>query len=182
MGATSRPPAWKTLLAFAIIYCVWGSTYLAIRVGVREVPPFLLAGIRFLIAGIVLYGWMLGKGTPSPTRRQWTSASFLAVLIFVMDYGLVFWAEQRVPSGIAAVMMATIALFMGLLEIIFLRTQQLTMRLAGALLVGVCGVAILMNRSMAFGETPIDGRGAAALLIASVSWSAANSLCRRRSP
>jgi len=179
MEATARPPAWKTLVAFAIIYFVWGSTFLAIRVGIREVPPFLLAGIRFLIAGIVLYLWMLGKGTPSPTRREWTSASFLAVLIFVLDYGLLFWAEQRVPSGIAAVMMATIPVFMGLLEIMFLRTQQLTLRLAGALLVGVCGVAILMSRSMAFGESPIDETGAAALLIASVSWSTAAILSRK---
>src|SRR5678816_114407 len=99
MDVTSHRPIWKTLLAFAIIYFVWGSTFLAIRVGVREVPPFLLAGIRFLIAGVALYGWMLMRGTPSPTGRQWRSATLLAVLIFVLDYGLLFWAEKRVPSG-----------------------------------------------------------------------------------
>src|SRR5436190_15652327 len=91
---------WKTLLAFAIIYFVWGSTYLSIRVGVREVPPFLLAAMRFSIAGIVLYIWMLARGEPSPNRRQWISAFILGVLIFVLDYGLLFWAEQRVPSGV----------------------------------------------------------------------------------
>jgi drug/metabolite transporter (DMT)-like permease len=101
------------------------------------------------------------------------------VLIFVLDYGLLFWAEQRVPSGIAAVMMATIPVFMGLMEIIFLRTQQLTLRLTFALMVGICGVAVLVSRSGAFGETPIEGSGAAALLIASVSWSAAAILTRR---
>jgi drug/metabolite transporter (DMT)-like permease len=179
MEITSRPAAWKTLLAFAIVYFVWGSTFLAIRVGVREVPPFLLAGVRFLIAGGVLFVWMLGKGTSLPTRREWASASFLAVLIFVLDYGLLFWAEQRVPSGVAAVMMATIPVFMGLLEIIFLRTQQLTVRLALALLVGICGVAVLVSRAMTFGETPIDGIGAAALLLASVSWSTAAILTRK---
>src|SRR5437899_3802040 len=110
---THRPP-WKTLLAFAIIYFVWGSTFLAIRVGVHEVPPFLLAAMRFLVAGLVLYGWMIANGERSPSGRQWVSASLLAVLIFVIDYGLLFWAEQRVPSGIAAVMMATIAVFMAL--------------------------------------------------------------------
>ena len=78
MEATTQPRAWKVLLAFAIIYFVWGSTFLAIRVGVREVPPFLLAGMRFLVAGIVLYGWMRAKGTPSPTAREWGSASLLA--------------------------------------------------------------------------------------------------------
>ncbi len=106
MEATERPPTWKTLLAFAIIYFVWGSTFLAIRVGVREVPPFLLAAMRFLVAGGVLYGWMIARGERSPSRREWASACILAVLIFVLDYGLLFWAEQRVPSGLAAVMMA----------------------------------------------------------------------------
>ena len=97
MEATSQPRAWKVLLAFSIIYFVWGSTFLAIRIGVHEVPPFLLAGMRFLAAGGVLYAWMRARGTPSPTLREWRAASLLAVLIFVGDYGLVFWAEQRVP-------------------------------------------------------------------------------------
>src|SRR5271166_4438092 len=134
METKTDRPAWKTLLAFAIIYFVWGSTYLAVRVGVREVPPFLLAAMRFLIAGLVLYGWMMARGERSPSGRQWLSAFLLAVLIFVLDYGLLFWAEQRVPSGIAAVMLATIPVFMALSEIIFLRTQGLTLRLSAALL------------------------------------------------
>src|SRR6266568_4612524 len=131
---TARPPSWQILLAFAIIYFVWGSTFLAIRVGVREVPPFLLAAMRFFAAGLILYAWLRARGTPSPTRREWLSASLLATLIFVMDYGLLFWAEQRVPSGIAAVMLATIPAFMALSEIILLRTQRLTGRLLLALL------------------------------------------------
>src|SRR6266545_4136752 len=142
MEAQAHRPAWKTWLAFAIIYFVWGSTFLAIRVGVREVPPFLLAAMRFLVAGVVLYGWMVARGERSPTVRQWTSASLLAILIFVLDYGLLFWAEQRVPSGIAAVMMATIPVFMALSEIMFLRTQRLTGRLLLALLIGIAGVAV----------------------------------------
>src|SRR6195256_401221 len=148
MEASTHPPTWKTLLAFAIIYFVWGSTYLAIRVGVREVPPFLLAAMRFLIAGLLLYGWMIARGERSPTGRQWMSASLLAILIFVLDYGLVFWAEQRVPSGVAAVMMATIPAFMALSEIILLRTQRLTLRLTLALLIGIGGVAVLMSGSV----------------------------------
>ena len=88
VDSAPQPRAWKVLLAFAIIYFVWGSTFLAIRVGVREVPPFLLAAIRFLIAGAILYTWMRIKGTPSPTIREWAGASLLAVLIFVLDYGL----------------------------------------------------------------------------------------------
>ena len=101
METDAHRPRWKTLLAFAIIYFVWGSTFLAIRIGVREVPPLLLAAMRFLVAGLVLYGWMIARGERSPSRRQWRSASVLAILIFVIDYGLLFWAEQRVPSGVA---------------------------------------------------------------------------------
>src|SRR6202795_2652865 len=130
MEADTHRPAWKTLRAVAIIYFVWGSTYYAIRVGVREVPPFLLAAMRFLIAGLALYGWTLTRGERSPRAREWASAFLLATLILVFDYGLLSWAEQRVPSGIAAVMLATVPVFMALSEIIFLRTQRLTLRLA----------------------------------------------------
>jgi drug/metabolite transporter (DMT)-like permease len=178
MEPDSNRLAWKTLLAFAIIYFVWGSTFLAIRVGVREVPPFLLAAMRFLAAGLALYGWMLARGERSPTARQWASAFLLAFLIFVCDYGLLFWAEQRVPSGPAAVMMATIPVFMALSEIIFLRTQKLTLRLALALLIGIAGVAVLVSRSLNLGGAPIDSTGAIALLFASMSWSVASALTR----
>ena len=178
MEANSDRPAWKTLLAFATIYLVWGSTFLAIRIGVREVPPFLLAAMRFLAAGLALYGWMLARGERSPTARQWTSAFLLAFLIFVCDYGLLFWAEQRVPSGPAAVMMATIPVFMALSEIIFLRTRKLTLRLALALLIGIAGVAVLVSHSLNLGGAPIDTTGAIALLIGSMSWSVASALTR----
>lgn len=179
MEAASAPRAWKLLLAFAIIYLVWGSTFLAIRVGVREVPPFLLAGLRFLIAGLILFGWMRAKGTVSPTAREWFSATLLAVLIFVLDYGLLFWAERRVPSGIAAVMMATIPVFMTLSEIVFLKTQRLTPRLGAALLVGIGGVLALVSRSISFGDSPIDTVGAVALIVAAIGWSVGSALTRK---
>src|SRR5271166_1779126 len=118
MEVHEHRPAWKTLLAFAIIYLVWGTTFLAIRVGVREFPPFLMAAMRFLIAGMILYAWTIAHGERWPSARQWVGVSIVAFLIFVMDYGLLFWAEQRVPSGVAAVMMATIPVFIALAEII----------------------------------------------------------------
>jgi drug/metabolite transporter (DMT)-like permease len=170
---------WKVLLAFSIIYFVWGSTFLAIRIGVHEVPPFLLAAIRFLIAGLVLYIWMLAKGERSPTKREWTSISLLAVLIFVIDYGLLFWAEQRVPSGIAAVVIAIVPAFMTISEIVFLKTRKLTFRLAAALVIGLAGVAVLMIRTLNFGGAPIDLLGAAALIVASIGWSVASALLRK---
>jgi drug/metabolite transporter (DMT)-like permease len=170
---------WMTLLAFAIIYFVWGSTFLAIRVGVHEVPPLLLAAMRFLVAGLVLFGWMVAKGERLPNGRQWVSAILLAFLIFVLDYGLLFWAEQRVPSGIAAVMMATIPVFIALSEIVILRTQRLKIRLALALLVGIGGVVVLMSRSLNLGGAAIDTVGALALIGGSISWSIASVLTRK---
>lgn len=187
MEAPPHRPTWKTLLAFAIIYLVWGSTFFAIRIGVREVPPFLLAAMRFLVAGLVLYGWLIARGERSPSARQWLSAALLAVLIFVVDYGLLFWAEQRVPSGIAAVMMATIPAFTALFEIILLRTQRLTLRLSFALLIGIGGVAVLMSRSLdlgggfslQLGGAPIDRAGAVALIVAAMGWSLSSVLTRK---
>src|ERR1700730_2056635 len=179
MEAKTHRPTWKTLLAFAIIYFVWGSTFLAIRIGVHEVPPLLFAAMRFLVAGLVLYGWMIARGERSPNPRQWMSVAVLALLIFVIDYGLLFWAEQRVPSGIAAVIMATIPVFIALSEILFLRPQRLTVRLSAALLIGIAGVAVLMSRSLNLGGAPIDRTGAMALIIASISWSVASVIARK---
>ncbi|HEX4379677.1 MAG TPA: EamA family transporter [Candidatus Acidoferrum sp.] len=172
----SRPATWKTLLAFGIIYFVWGSTFLAIRIGVHEVPPLLYAAMRFGTAGLALLLWTIAKGERMPRGREWFTLTVLAALIFLCDYGLLFWAEQRVPSGIAAVMLATIPAFMALSEIIFLRTQKLTVRLAVALLIGIGGVAVLMSRSLNLGGAPIETKGALALLGASITWSLASAL------
>ncbi|MGA2050343.1 MAG: EamA family transporter [Terracidiphilus sp.] len=179
MDAREHRATWKTLLAFAIIYFVWGSTFLAIRVGVHEVPPLLLAAMRFSVAGAILFFWMIAKGERLPSGRQWVSAILLAFLIFVLDYGLLFWAEQRVPSGLAAVMMATIPVFIALAEIVILRTQRLSARLAFALLIGIGGVVVLVSRSLNLGGTAIDTVGALALIGGSISWSVASVLTRK---
>lgn len=182
MSTQTAAPAWKTLLAFAIIYIVWGSTFLAIRVGVRYEPPLLFAATRFVIAGLVLFSWMASQRETLPNRKQWASIACLALLIFVFDYGLLFWAEQRVPSGVAAVVMATIPVFTALAEITLLRTQKLTVRLAVALLIGLGGVAVLMSRSLGalhVSGAPVDTLGAVALLGGSVSWSVASVLNRK---
>lgn len=172
---------WKTLLAFAVIYFVWGSTFLAIRIGVREVPPLIFAALRFFVAGLFLYLWLLARGERSPTTPEWRSASVLGFVISVLDYGLLFWAEQRIPSGIAAVMLATVPVFMALSEIIFLRTQRLTARLILGFAIGTGGVAVLMSGSLNLSGTPVDKLSAAGLIFASVSWSVASALTRKLS-
>ena len=105
MEAKIRPPAWKTLSAFAIIYFVWGSTFFAIRVGIHEVPPFLFAAIRFLIAGLALFSWMIARGERLPNLRQWLSVGLVALLIFVFDYllwmGMGKCADHQTTKGMA---------------------------------------------------------------------------------
>lgn len=176
---TPAPSRWKTLAAFGIIYFAWGSTFLAIRISVHEIPPLLCAAMRFFIAGLILCAWTLARREPLPTRRQWLASTLMALLIFVGDYGFLFWAEQRVPSGIAAVMMATIPAFIALSEIVVLHTQRLTLRLAIALLIGLGGVAVLVSRSLNLGGVPIDRAGAVGLILASISWSIGSVLTRK---
>ena len=152
---------------------------MAIRVGVREVPPLLFAAMRFFAAGLTLFGWMAARGERLPKRREWIFVSVLGFLIFVVDYGLLFWAEQRVPSGIAAVMAATIPAFMAVSEILFLKTRKLTVRLGAALLIGLAGVAVLTSNSLNLGGAAIDRMSALALIGASISWSVSSVLTRK---
>jgi drug/metabolite transporter (DMT)-like permease len=184
----TRPSTWKIFSAFAVIYLVWGSTFLAIRIGVQQVPPLLLAAMRFFAAGILLFAYTRLKtqvtqpGTqsdPLPTSREWLSVSLLAILIFVVDYGLLFWAEQRIPSGIAAVILATIPAFTALAEILLLRTRKLTARLTLALLAGLAGVAILTLHSISLGGKPVAAIGAWALIVGAIAWSVASALTRK---
>ena len=176
---SAHPPRWKTLVAFAIIYFVWGSTFYAIRVGVHEVPPLLLAAARFTIAGAALFIWALAQGERLPSRPEWAATAVVALLIFVVDYGILFWAEQRVPSGTAAVILATIPAFMALCEITLLRTERLTLRLGLALLIGLGGVVVLVDPALGLGGAPVYTLGAAGLLVSAVSWSSASVLSKR---
>ena len=175
----AHPPRWKTLIAFAIIYFVWGSTFYAIRVGVRDVPPLLLAAARFTIAGAVLLAWAVAQGERLPRQREWAASALMALLIFVVDYGILFLAEQRVPSGTAAVILATIPAFMALAEILFLRTERLTLRLGSALLIGLAGVVVLVDPSLGMAGAPVYALGAAGLLVSAISWSVASVLSKK---
>jgi len=175
----TKKPLVKTLLAFGVVYFVWGSTFLAIRVGVREMPPLVFAALRFTIAGAALYGWTAIRREQAPKGREWGSIVLLATLIFVCDYGVLFWAETRVPSGITAVMMATIPAFIAIAEVVVLRTRRFTLSLAASLLVGLAGVAVLTMRSPGLGGAAISLAGAAALVVAAISWSIASVLTRR---
>jgi drug/metabolite transporter (DMT)-like permease len=137
----------RVILAFAAIYVLWGSTYLAIRVAVQQVPPFFAAGIRFFIAGALLYAAMRFAGRPAPTRKEWGSLSLIGCLMFVVTYGAVFWAEQFVPSGFTSVLEATLPIITIALEVFVFRQQRFRWSLLLSIVVGFVGVLLLLLRN-----------------------------------
>jgi drug/metabolite transporter (DMT)-like permease len=142
--------------AFAAIYFLWGATFLAIRVAVQVVPPFFTAGIRFSIAGALLYGFMRLRGEPRPTLSQWRNLAAIGLLMFVATYGALFWAEQYVPSGITSVIEATIPITTVVLEVFVFRQQPFRWLMLAAVALGFSGVALLLikNHESQFGLFP----------------------------
>lgn len=164
---------WIALLA---IYLIWGSTYLAIRYAVESIPPFLMAGTRFLTAGIVLYTWRRLAGDPAPTARQWRSTAIIGLLLLLGGNGLVSWAEQTVPSGIAALLIGTIPLWMVLTESIRHGGVKPSLSAVLGLITGFGGILVLiwpllMRSTYSAGTSEhLDPLGVVALLFAAFSW------------
>ena len=158
----------RLLLAFAAVYIIWGSTYLAIRVVVETVPPFLSAGGRFLIAGGIIYAVARMRGATAPPRASWKPAAIAGGLLLVGGNGLVSWAEQSVHSEFAALLVATVPLWVVVFEWAWTRVRPRTGVLLGVAL-GIGGVALLVAPRS--GVDSIDPTGAAALLCASAIWS-----------
>jgi len=156
-----------TLLAFACIYFVWGSTYLAIRYAVETIPPLFVAGFRHLIAGGLLFGWCWWRGL-RPVRQQWFASLVLAVLFFLIGHGTLHWAQQTLPSGMAAFLIATEPIFVA---IIFTATgrARITPSLLIGLLLGLLGVALIIGADFRTGRS--DMLSSFLVLIGSVSWS-----------
>jgi len=155
-------------LAFFAIYFLWGTTFLAIRIAVEELPPLFAAGARFFTAGVVLYVFMRIKGLPSPSARQWRNLGLTALVMFVAEYGPLFWAEKFVPSGIVSVLAATIPVLTLILEILILRQKHFHVTTVVSTLLGFAGVGILMLRGggLTFPLVPCF-----AVLAGSVCWS-----------
>lgn len=172
-------PWWKVGLAFGAIYFIWGSTFFAIRVGVLAVPPLVFAAMRFFAAGALLFGWKMLRRATLPTVREWKGIAVLAALVFVGNYGLLFWAEARVPSGVASVVISLIALFIALGEVLVLRTRVMTARLALALLIGIAGVAVLSLRFNASEPVVLTASGAIALLLSGMFFASGAILSRK---
>src|ERR1700758_3568329 len=134
----------RMVLAFFAIYILWGTTFLGIRIAVEELPPLFAAGTRFFIAGILLFGFMLAKGERLPSARQWRNLLVMSLLMFVVEYGPLFWAEKYVPSGVVSVLAATIPILTLVLEMLVLRQQRWRLSLAAATLLGFGGVGVLL--------------------------------------
>lgn len=175
-GSTSSVAIWSALIA---IYIVWGSTYLAIRFAVETMPPFLTAGFRFLIAGGVLYIFRRLRGDKAPLRLEWRSAAIVGLFLLVGGNGGVMWAEQRVASGIAALLIASVPLWIALLDALRPGGRRPDRWVIVGVLAGFAGIIILIGPAQLIGiQGEVDPVGAMVLLLAALSW-AAGSLYNR---
>lgn len=167
----ARPPSRTALgLAFGTIYLVWGSTYLGIRIAVGSMPPFAMASARFLIAGGLLFAWLRLRGAPWPTAAQLREHTLIGTLLLLGGNGLVAWAEQTIPSGVAALLIAIGPLFVVLTEWAWPGGSRPTLRTFGALLLGLFGVAWLAVPWEVASHGRLDGAGVAAVLCACAFW------------
>jgi drug/metabolite transporter (DMT)-like permease len=166
-SATSRAQSIQLALAFAAIYLVWGSTYLAIRYAVETIPPLVTAGIRHSIAGAILFAWAWARGF-RPTRAHWISGIVVGALFFLIGHGSLHWAEQYVGSGLAALLIATEPMF--ILILAWSMGQQKISRLSAlGLGLGVVGVAMLTGAELTVKGSSL--LGLLAVLAGSLSWS-----------
>lgn len=168
MRAVGSPPAWKVATAFAAVYSIWGGTYLAIRFAVETLPPFLMAATRFLVAGGVLYPWARARGAPKPERVHWRTASIVGALLLLGGNGCVVWAEQWVPSGSAALLIATEPMWIVLLSWRGRRSRAPGLPVLIGVLTGFAGVGVLVGGDLGVGG--VDPLGAAILVTGSFLW------------
>lgn len=170
----ARPSRQELVLAFAAVYLIWGSTYLAIKFAVATIPPFLMAGTRFVIAGSGLYWWLRRRGAPAPSRVQWRSAVIVGALLFLGGNGALCWAEERVDSGLASLIVAIIPLWMVLIAHAEHKMKHQAARLGGpvmaGLALGLLGIALLVGPGSLLGHRGVDRMGAAVLLGGSLAW------------
>lgn len=179
---TEAPSRLALASAFAIVYVIWGSTYLAILFAIETLPPFLMASARFFIAGALLYAWsrVLG-GAAAPSAVEWRSAAIVGVLLLLGGNGLVVWSEQRISSGMAALLVGTVPCFMVVID--WLRPGGLrpSGRVVAGLALGLLGLVWLVGPDSVMGGGRADLLGAGALVLASLSW-AIGSIYSRHTP
>jgi drug/metabolite transporter (DMT)-like permease len=164
-----KPRRVALLAAFFAIYVVWGSTYLGIRYAVETIPPLIVAGVRHIVAGSFLLGWACVRGY-RPTLREWRASAILGVLYFVVGHGTLHWAETVVPSGWAALLIASEPIWIAVMAAAVSHGERLTGKTIIGLLLGITGVALLVGAETASGQRS-GIIGSVAILIGTVSWS-----------
>ena len=162
----------KIWIALIALYIVWGSTYLGIRIAIETIPPFFHAGVRFLISGLILVIWQRSAGHALPTRKQWISTAIIGSLLLLGGNGLVAWAEQFIPSGIAALIISSSPMFLVIGEAIRPNGVKPNWQGIVGILIGFAGIFILIGPSEISGSaTKLNPLGIAALLAAELFWS-----------
>jgi drug/metabolite transporter (DMT)-like permease len=167
----------QLIFGFAAIYLIWGSTYLGIRYAVETIPPFLMMGIRHLTAGLVVFAYAQMKGTPAPKFRHWGWAVGAGVLLFLGGHGILAWAEQKVPSGLAALLSATLPLWTVMLARVDGTERRLGLKAWSGILVGFGGVALLIGPD-ALGQR-LDLLAAGGVLLSALLWAVGTGYTRR---
>lgn len=170
MAEERSAPAGQLVLAFAAVYVIWGSTYLAIQFAIKTLPPLLMAGVRFLLAGAVLYTFMRLRGQAAPTARQWRTTAIIGALLVTAGNGGVVMAETSVPSGVVALMVAMVPLWMVLLEWLRPGGVRPTARTAMGLVVGFAGIVLLVGPGDLAGGGGVNPAGALMVLVGSFCW------------
>ena len=169
-SGTRSGPAWLVLASFAVVYIIWGSTYFAIRVAVESIPPFLMAGLRHLSVGLVFYPVFRRVSGEKPTLPQWRTAAVTGCLLLFLGNGTVSWAERIVPSGIAALLVATVSLWMVLIDWLRPGGTRPASRVIAGFLLGFAGMALLVGPRHLGGSERVNPVGTLALILASLAW------------
>jgi drug/metabolite transporter (DMT)-like permease len=169
MQISVRPERFRLLLAFFLIYFIWGSTYLAIRFAIETMPPFLMAGTRFFAAGLLMFGFLRLKGVASPDRWQWLHLSVIGTFLFLGGNGLVVWAEQYITSGLAALLVSTLPLWLILLDWLWAKGPPPTRMAMVGISLGIVGTVLLVDPARIVGSS-VHLPGAAMVVLASLLW------------
>ena len=160
----------QIIAAFASIYVIWGSTYLAIRYAVETIPPFVMGGVRFLISGTILYLWSRYRGAPRPTRLHWRNAIVAGGFLLLGGNGAVIWAEQFVPSGLTALLVSILPFWLVIIEWVRPPRKRPSGAVLVGLLLGFAGIIVLVGPSGAGGHGNVAPLGALVLILGSLSW------------
>lgn len=159
----------RLLLAFFLIYFIWGSTYLAIRYAIETIPPFLMAGTRFLVAGLLMYGFMRSRGAPNPSARQWLQLGVVGTFLFLGGNGFVVWAEQFINSGLAALLVSTLPLWLILLDWLWAGGKPPNAMASIGIVLGMAGTLVLLD-PVQIADSTIHLPGALMVILASLLW------------